>query len=51
VHYVAVLRVTAQYIGDDLAESLGIKAFVNVFDGVVYILLGCGYATQHVTFV
>jgi hypothetical protein len=51
VHDVTVLGVTAQDIGDDLTEGLGIKTFVNVLDGVVHILLGCRYATQHITFV
>jgi hypothetical protein len=44
MHYVAVLRITAQYIGYDLAECLGVETFVNVLDGVVDILLGCRYA-------
>jgi hypothetical protein len=39
MHDVAIQRVTAEDIGDDFAESVGIQAFVKVLDGVVDVFL------------
>jgi hypothetical protein len=38
MHDVAILFVTAQEVGDNLAECFRENAFVDVFDCVVYIL-------------
>jgi hypothetical protein len=42
VHDVAVGGVTAQQVGDNLAESIREKSLVDILDGVVNVLLRCG---------
>ena len=39
MHNVAILRVTAQNVGDNFAESLRENTFVDILDGVVHIFL------------
>ena len=51
VHDVAVFRVTAQNVGDNLAECLREDTLIDVLDGVVYVLFGCRHAAHHVTLV
>ena len=49
VHDVAVVIITAQYVGNDFAESLGINALVYVLDGVVHIFFRSRNATHIVS--
>jgi len=51
MHDIAILRVTAQDVGDNLAESLRVKTFVNVLDGGMHVFLGCTDATHHIAVV
>ena len=51
MHDVAPFGVAAQYVGDNLAESLREEAFVDVLDGVMHVLLSCRHAPQHVTLI
>ena len=51
VHDVAILRVSAQYVGDNLAESPREDALVDVLDGVVNVFFRCAYAAHHVSLV
>ena len=51
VHDIAILGVTSQDVGDDLAERLWEDALVDVLDGVVYVLLGGTYAAHHISVV
>jgi hypothetical protein len=38
MHYVAVILITSEKVRDDLTECLGIKAFIDVFNGGMDIL-------------
>ncbi len=51
MHYVAVFRVAAEYVGDYLAECFGEYAFVDIFDGCVDILFRGRHATAHISLV
>ena len=51
VHDVAIVGVTAQDIGDNLAEGLWEYAFVYILDGIVHIFFGGTYATHHISVV
>jgi len=51
MHNVAILRVTAQNVGDNFAESLRENTFVDVLDGVVHIFLRCADSTHHVSLI
>jgi hypothetical protein len=48
MHNVAEFRVIAQQVGNDFAECLGVKAFIDVPDGVVHILFLAGNTAQTV---
>ena len=49
MHNVAIFRITAQDIGDNLAESLRIKTLVNVLYSIVYVFLGGADSAHHVS--
>ena len=51
VHDITILRVTAQDIGDDFAESLREYTFVDVLNGVVHIFFGCADASHHISLI
>ena len=51
VHDVAILRITTQDVGDNLAEGLWEDALVDVLDSVMHILLGSTHATHHISVV
>ena len=51
VHDVAVLGVTAEDVGDDLAEGLRVESLVYVLDGGMDVLLAGGDAALHIAFV
>ena len=51
MHDVAILRVSTQYVRDNLAEGLRENALVYILYGVVHILLGCAHAAHHIAFV
>ena len=51
MHDVAVLRVAAQNIRYNLAESLWEDTLVDVLDGVVNVLLCCAYTAHHISIV
>ena len=42
MHYVAIVGVTPQQVGYNLAESLGEEALVDILDGIVHILFRSG---------
>ena len=48
MHDITILRVTAQYVGDNLTESLWEDALVDVLDGSVYVLFRSTHAPHHV---
>ena len=51
MHNVAILRVSAENIGDNLAKGFREDALINVPDGVVYIFFRCAYAALHVSLI
>ena len=51
VHDVAILRVTAKYIGDNLAESPRENPLVYVLDSVVNVFFRCAYTAHHVSLI
>ena len=51
MHDVAVFGIASEDVGNDFAESLRIKALVDVLDGVVHIFLAGTYATHHISLV
>ncbi len=51
MHYVAPLRVTAEHIGDNLAERLGVQPLVDILYSVVHIFFSRGYTAHHISFV
>ena len=51
MHDAAILRITSQYVGYYLTESLGEQTLVNVLDSVVNVLLGCAHTPHHVSLV
>ena len=51
MHDVAILRVAAEDVGDDFAESVGIESFVKVLDGVVDVFLFGGDAALAIAIV
>ena len=42
MHDVAEVLIATQQVGDNLAESIGIKTLVDILDGVVNVLLRSG---------
>jgi hypothetical protein len=51
MHDVAVLRVAAENVRNDLAECLREDSLVDVFDSVVDIFLRSGNATLHISLI
>ena len=51
MHYIAILRVSSQYVRDNFAKCLWKNPFVNILYGIVYIFFGCRNATLHISLV
>ena len=51
MHDVAVLRVAAQNIRYNLAESLWENTLVDVLNGVVYVFFSCAHSAHHIAIV
>jgi hypothetical protein len=48
VHDIAVVRIAAEQVGDDLTEGAGEEPFVYRADGPVHIFLGGGNAASFI---
>ena len=51
MHDVTILRVAAQNVGYDLAESLREDTLVDVLDGIVHVFLGGTHTAHHISVV